>query len=78
MTREHSPRQFDAREEGKGNAADGNERRTPTSPDIDDSLTEPSVPGRLAPKPRPSGFEGEAPSEMGPTESGSGEVRWGR
>ena len=67
MTRHDSPRQFDAREEGKGIVATGNERRTPTH-DIDDAPTEGSVQPQSKPlqaHPRASA------SELRPEESDS-------
>ena len=71
MTSQNTSRQFDAREEGKGNVATGNERKTPTH-DVADSTTDGSVSGLHAPKPLPDGFDDEGPSAMTPTGSDSG------
>ena len=70
MTAQNASRQFDAREEGKGNVATGNERKTSTH-DVADSTTDGSVSGLHAPKPLPDGFDDEGPSAMTPTGSDS-------
>ena len=63
MTREDSPRQSDARGDGKGSVVTRHDAQAPTH-DSSDSPTDRPVPGLLIPKPPPDGVEGEATSDL--------------
>jgi hypothetical protein len=67
MTQRDPSRPFDARLEGRGHQAAGNQGGQ-ASPVAGDSPTEGTVEGPLAPQPMPSRSETELPSEMRPTE----------